>query len=128
MKATDLLSPIAKPLAREADTLLDLHEALEIQPHPGRCIRCYFQLLAAASNQVEPRLTPLRRWLEQHIEIAACAEGSAEALEHFPLDLGTSHTLEECCQRSMATVILDRTYAGSPNLALEFRFRAQRAA
>ena len=65
-----LLAPLAAPLRRSADHLLDLRSAARTGTTPGRCIRCYFELLAAAPSAVQPRLTPLRAWLEARIEAA----------------------------------------------------------
>ena len=120
---TDLdavLAPLAAPLRRAADSLLDLRAAARSGTTPGRCIRCYFQLLAAAPSTLQPRLTPLRVWLETRIEAAACdAEG--HLLETLPIDLGADD-LESCCRRLMREVTENRAYA-TPHITLGFRYR-----
>ncbi|MCF3649298.1 hypothetical protein [Synoicihabitans lomoniglobus] len=123
-----LLIEIASPLSKEADTILDLRAAASAQPHPGRCVMCYFKLLAAAPSVAVPRLTSLRRWLEARIEIAATRD-SGDVLETMPLDLSTATDLESCCQRTINTILEDRDYrAGAPAVALQFRFRPATAA
>jgi|SRR5690606_19444572 len=117
-----VLVEIASPLAREADTLLDLRSAASEAPHPGRCVSCYFKLLAAASDETASRLTPLRRWLEARIEIAATAD-SGDLLETLPLNLADTLDLESCCRRTMAQMFEDRSYEHVARLALQFRFR-----
>lgn len=123
-----LLSPIAGPFRREADTILDLRDSLAQSPHPGRCVSCYFKLLAAGPDQVDPHLTPLRQWLEQHVEIVARDNTSTgEELETFSLDLTRADSLEDCCQDSIRTVLHDRNFVSTHKISLEFRFRPMAA-
>ncbi len=118
-----LLVEIASPLAREADTLLDLRDAAASpHAHPGRCVSCYFKLLAAAPAHLAPRLTPLRRWLENRIEIAATDDHQA-LLEVLPLHLDNAADLESCCQRVMDLFFEDRSYRETREIGLSFRFR-----
>ena len=115
-----LLAPLAQPLRRAADSLLDLREAVRAGATPGRCIRCYFSLLAAAPAAIQPRLTPLRAWLERHIEAAACdAEG--RLLETLPVVLD-AEDLENCCRRLMREMTENRAYP-TPHITLGFRYR-----
>lgn len=115
-----LLAPLAAPLRRAADSLIELREAARTGTTPGRCIRCYFQLLAVASSEVQPRLTPLRAWLESHIEAAACdAEG--RLLEVLPVRLDADD-LETCCHALMREMHEDRAYE-TPSITLGFRYK-----
>jgi len=119
-----LLAPIVQPLRAQADTLLDLRDAATAHPHPGRCISCYFSLLESAPDQATPKLTPLRRWLEQHVEIVAVDRQSQNReLEVFPLQLDGADNLEACCQGTIRTVLHDRAFTDTPQIAMQFRFR-----
>ncbi len=115
-----LLAPLASPLRRAADSLLELREAARAGATPGRCIRCYFQLLAAASRDVQPRLTPLRTWLENHIEAAAC-DADGRLLEVIPVRLDADD-LETCCRAIMREMHEDRAY-DTPSIRLDFRYK-----
>ncbi len=116
-----LLASLASPLRRASDSLLDLREAARSGTAPGRCIRCYFNLLAAAPRAEQPRLTPLRAWLEARIE-AAATDGEGRLLETLPVHLDTED-LESCCRRLMREVTEDRAHA-APHIRLGFRFTA----
>ncbi len=115
-----LLASLAVPLRRAADSLLDLRAAAHAGTTPGRCIRCYFQLLAAAPREVQPRLTPLRAWLEAHIE-AAASDAEGRLLETLPVTLD-AEDLESCCRSLMDGIHADRAYA-SPRITLDFRYK-----
>ena len=117
-----LLAPLAAPLRRAADHLLDLRSAARSGSTPGRCIRCYFELLAAAPSSVQPRLTPLRAWLEARIE-AAATDAEGRLLETLPVDLDTDD-LETCCRRIMREMTENRAYA-TPHINLGFRYKAE---
>jgi hypothetical protein len=113
-----LLADLAPALRGQGDLLLDLRAAAAHSP--GRCIRCYFQLLASAPASARPRLTPLRTWLEARIE-AAAHDDSGRLLDTFPVNLDDDD-LESCCRRLMRLVAEDRTHA-SPAIRLGFRHR-----
>ena len=115
-----LLAPLAAPLRREADSLLDLRAAARAGSTPGRCIRCYFNLLAAAPASVQPSLTPLRAWLEARIE-AAATDAEGRFLEALPVDLD-AEDLETCCRRLMREMTENRSYQ-SPHINLGFRYK-----
>ena len=117
----ELLRPLATTLAREADAILDLRELLKSQGHPGKCVRCFFQLFAAAGTELLPRLAPLRAWLEKNVEIAVRNE--SEELESLPLALGRDEDLEAFCLRSIQNVRMDRAYQTS-QVRLAFRYKA----
>lgn len=116
-----LLAPLVAPLRRAADSLLELREAARSGATPGRCIRCYFQLLAAASRDVQPRLTPLRAWLEKHIEAEAC-DADGQLLEVLPVRLDADD-LETCCRGIMREMHEDRAY-DTPSILLGFRYKS----
>jgi hypothetical protein len=120
-----LLAPLAAPLRRAADSLLELREAARSGETPGRCIRCYFQLLAAASRDVQPRLTPLRAWLENHIE-AAASDADGRLLEVIPVRLDADD-LETCCRGIMREMHEDRAY-DTPSIRLDFRYKSSGSA
>ena len=115
-----LLLPLAPSLAREADTILDLRELLMTKGHPGKCVRCFFRLFTSAGSESLPKLTPLREFLERHLEIAVRADGSE--LETLPVQLRQGEDLEDFCLRSMKQVRLDRTFQAR-RVDLAFRYK-----
>ena len=116
-----LLLPLAPVLAKEADAILDLRELLMSKGHPGKCVRCFFQLFTAAGRAEMPRLAPLIAWLEANLEIAVRADG--RELETLPVKLHGSDDLESFCLRSIDKVRLDRGYPVR-RLDLAFRYKA----
>ncbi|TAG28434.1 MAG: hypothetical protein EAZ36_05880, partial [Verrucomicrobia bacterium] len=76
------------------------------------------QLLAAAPASFHPRLTPLRAWLEAHIEAAAC-DAQGHLLETCPIQ-HDSDDLESCCHALMREFHESRAY---PTSTIELRFR-----
>lgn len=117
----EILRPLASNLARQADAILDLRELLVRQGHPGKCVRCFFQLFEAAGSELQPRLAPLQAFLEKHMEIAVRNEGVE--LESLPLILGKDEDLESFCLRSIQHVRMDRAYQNG-RLELAFRYKA----
>ena len=115
-----LLAPLAAPLRRAADSLLELREAARSGSTPGRCIRCYFQLLAVDSRDVQTRITQLRVWLENHIEAEAC-DADGHLLEVLPVRLDADD-LETCCRGIMREMHEDRAY-DTPNIQMSFRYK-----
>jgi hypothetical protein len=71
-----------------------------------------------------PRLTPLRVWLEAHIE-AAANDAEGRLLETLPVDLAAAPDLETCCRYLMDELRQNRAYA-TPHLALSFRYKTAR--
>ena len=115
-----LLLPLAPVLAKEADALLDLRELLMSKGHPGKCVRCFFQLFTAAGREEMPRLAPLKAWLEENLEIYVNADW--RELETLPVKLRQGEDLESFCLRSIQQVRLDRGYtARRVNLAFRFK-------
>lgn len=119
---TPVLSQLAQPFSRQADTLLDLRDCVQRRERPGRCITCYFDLQAAAAEARLAQLCPLRQWLETHIEIVA-RDADSHALEVLPVNLTNAADLEAFCRGVMAEFSENRAYE-APQIQLEFRYRA----
>lgn len=115
-----LLASLVVPLRNAGDSLLDLREAARSGATAGRCIRCYFNLLAVAPSSAQPRLTPLRVWLEARIE-AAATDAEGRLLESIPVSLDTQD-LETCCRRLMREMTENRAY-DTPHINLGFRYK-----
>jgi len=116
-----LLLPLAPVLAKQADAILDLRELLMSKGHPGKCVRCFFQLFSAAGSAEMPRLAPLIAWLEANLEIAVRADG--KDLETLPVKLRGAEDLESFCLRSIDNVRFDRGYVAR-RVNLAFRYKA----
>lgn len=96
-----VVEPLCQPFARQADCLLDLYAMTQEPVHPGRCVQCFFRLLGQAQGAREASLTPLKRWIEDHVEISVQAE-EAEAAR-LPVDL-RAFDLEDFCQQAIEHV------------------------
>ncbi len=116
-----LLLPLARVLAKEADAILDLRELLMSKGHPGKCVRCFFQLFTAAGKEALPRLAPLKAWLETNLEISVNADG--RELETLPVKLRQGEDLESFCLRSIKQVRFDRGYTAK-RVSMAFRYKA----
>ena len=119
-----LLLPLAPVLAKEADAILDLRDLLISKGHPGKCVRCFFRLFAAAGSDDLPMLAPLRTWMEENLEISVRADGAE--LETLPVKLRRQEGLEAFCLRSIRNVRMDRSYRAQ-RLDLAFRYKGQAA-
>lgn len=115
-----LLSPLASGSPERADLLLDFLAAVKAGRHPGRCVRCYFDLLDTPERNAQPAMHELRAWLEANIEVVARDEKDVE-LERIPLQL-RGEDLQEYCYEVIDGVLKDRAYP-SNQIGLEFRFR-----
>lgn len=113
-----MLRPLAAGLSNEADAILDLRDLLINHGHPGKCVKCFFQLFGAADAGLQPKLSALKSWLEENVQISV-RRGNRE-LEVFPLVL-LQDTLETFCLRAMETIRLDRGYPG--DLRMSFRYK-----
>lgn len=118
-----LLSPIAREMRHRADAILDLREAAVRRTDPGLCISCYFKLLAGTRPDFKPVTTPLRQWLEAHLEVVA-RDPNLQELERIPIHLETNG-IEAYCQQIMDQFRYDRGYQDLPTIELSFRFKAQ---
>jgi hypothetical protein len=117
-----LLLPLAPVLAKEADAILDLRELLMSKGHPGKCVRCFFQLFTAAvGSAAMPQMAPLIAWLEANLEITVHADG--KNLETLPVTLRGAEDLESFCLRSIDKIRFDRGYVAR-RLNLAFRYKA----
>lgn len=72
------LSPVTRILKHRANELLDLREAALARKDPGKCLYCYFQLRKSRISQIDEMMTPLKKWLETHLEIVAKGPESDE--------------------------------------------------
>jgi hypothetical protein len=82
-------------------------------------------LLAGARPESRPAATPLRQWLEQHLEVVA-RDPNRHELERLPIDLETDG-MEDYCRRIMDTFRFDRGYADLPTIELSFEFKESMA-
>jgi hypothetical protein len=119
-----VLFPIARELSHCADEILDLREAALRRNDPGRCLSCYFKILVGSSQAAAHITTPLRMWLEQHLEVVACAPSRSE-LERLPIQLPPVQAdgIEGFCRQIMSNFREDRTYQDLPKIELSFRFK-----
>jgi hypothetical protein len=117
-----VLASLARPLAKEADTLLDLREAVLGNRRAGRCVNCYFKLLGARARSGDPpALTPLRQWLEANIEIVA-RDAEEREIERTPLRIDEAESIEEFADRIFQFYRHDRVEI--PELVqLDFAYR-----
>lgn len=117
--ALRVLAPIA---SRWADDILDLRDAALNAGNPGTCVRCYYTIYGKVADRWEDKLLPLRRWLENHVEIVAKDELDNE-LERLPVSLN-GRDLESYCEEMMAEFRENRVYQ-SDAIRLSFCFRSE---
>lgn len=118
-----ILIPIAAEQSHRANEILELREAALRHHDPGRCISCYFKLLAGSRSGSKQTTTPLRRWLEQHLVVVARNSASPlQELERLPVQLKTDD-IEGYCQQVMDAFRYDRSYQDIPSIELTFRFK-----
>lgn len=122
----ELISPVAKLIPFCADAVLDLREALLSKQHPGKCVSCFFRILAPAcriqrTNSVEP----LKNWLEENLEIVVMDQSIIE-LERLSVNL-LENDLETFCQKVMEQIHFDRNYA-SRQISLHFAYKESKVA
>lgn len=116
-----IIAPIATNVRTCADEILSLREAVLAGAQPGTCVACYFKILGvAARHRREAVVTPLRQWLEQHLEVVAQNEADT-VLERFPVVLDEAD-LESYCQGVMRTFHFDRSYE-IQSLSLRFEYK-----
>ncbi len=118
-----VLSPIAREMSHRADDILDLREAAITRNDPGRCLSCYYRLLSNSRHSSVESTTPLRHWLEQHLEIVAKDKGLNE-LERLPVRLD-SDSIEVYCKEIISVFRHDRDYQHIPNIELSFQFKGE---
>jgi hypothetical protein len=92
-----ILRPIAEELSLPRDALLELREAATQKSQAGRCISCYFKILANSTPEAKTVTTPLRRWLEQHLEVVAHTPDQ-KVVKRLPVSLSTDDIKDYCHQ------------------------------
>jgi len=112
------LAEVVPTTSEGADFLLDLRQLLLERGHPGKCVRCFFGLLGDLRQP--GALKPLRRWLEQHLEVVVSADG--REVEALPVRLGRAADLEGFCHQSIDTVRHDRAI-DAERITLSFRYK-----
>ena len=98
----DLIELVAKQVPFCADAILDLRPVLVSRQHPGKCVSCFFRILAPVS-QIEKTnsIAPLKNWLGEN--------------------------LEGVCQKVMAQIHYDQNYA-SWQISVHFAYEESKAA
>ena len=120
-----VIEPLCRPFARQADPLLDLYDLSRTRSaHPGRCLRCFYDLLGAAEPAKRPALRPLREWIESNLEIACRSEAGETGLT-FPVELDEPD-LETFCDRMMRRAHQDGP-SEAQRLLMEVRFKNRAA-
>ncbi|MEM6916202.1 MAG: hypothetical protein AAF491_06500 [Verrucomicrobiota bacterium] len=111
-----------------ADQILDMLEFASGSENPGKCVRCYFAIFHRVARESSDHMLPLRRWIEQHIEIVAKDDHDQE-IERLPVRFEDHEDLQAFCERSMREFHEDRVYS-FPTIHLGFAFRqaAEKAA
>jgi hypothetical protein len=124
-----VLFPIARELSHCADEILDLREAALQRNDPGRCLSCYFKILGSSQQTTAHFTSPLRQWLEQHLEVVACGPSQSE-LERLPIQLPPEHSdgIEAFCRQIMTAFREDRSYQNLPEIELSFQFKQDSSA
>jgi hypothetical protein len=117
----EALIPIARKMSHYADDILDLREAAVVGADPGRCLSCYFKLLSYSQNTGQDIVTPLRTWLEQHLEVVA-TDNDLKELERMPLKLDAVR-MESYCRQVMSLFRADRCYQDVEYIELSLQFR-----
>ena len=116
-----ILVPIAQHLSHRTNDILDLREAATQRNDPGHCVSCYFKLLGGSPSNAQRATTPLRLWLEKHLEVVARDPNQRE-LERIPVNLQTT-SIESYCDQVMRVFREDRVYHDIPTIRLSFQFK-----
>lgn len=120
-----VIEPLCRPFSRQADPLLDLYDLSRSRSaHPGRCLRCFYDLLGAAEPAKRPALRPLREWIESNLEIT-CRSETGETGLTFPVELDEPD-LETFCDRMMRRAHRDGP-SEAERLRMEVRFKRHAA-
>ena len=109
-----------------ANQILDLLDFANSAENPGKCVRCYFAIYHGVAGESADKMLPLRRWVEQHVEIVA-RDDEEQELERLPVRLNESEDLEAFCERIMNEFHQDRVHQAS-FITLNFAFRASEQA
>lgn len=92
--------------------------------HPGHCLRCFYDLLSAASPQKKKALAPLREWIEENLEIAISGCGGYDN-GSLPIRL-EEPDLESFCESAMARA-RDDSLSSAGNVLFEIRYKLEAA-
>lgn len=121
----EVIEPLCSSFAQQADWILSLYEMSRGGfSHPGRCVSCFYALLSVASGEKRRALEPLKRWIEENLEIAIQAGEKDAGL--LPVFLAEAD-LESFCQQAIRRVREDAVIEG-PEVALRFCLKRRRAA
>lgn len=124
----EALTPLAQKMSHHANDILDLREAAISRDDPGRCLSCYFKLLSYSQNTSHDTITPLRKWLEQHLEVVAIDhDDGLKELERMPLHLNADR-MESYCQQVITSFREDRSYQHLADIELSLQFRRETVA
>ncbi|NBD38041.1 MAG: hypothetical protein GVY10_05685 [Verrucomicrobia bacterium] len=121
----EALGPVADRDRILADSLLDLREAALQRRDAGQCLQCYFRIYGRAAERGVGPITPLRQWMESHLEIVA-RDHEEQELERVPLIL-ESESLEDFCSGMMREFRENRCYP-QPAIELSLAFKTVPAA
>ncbi len=115
----EVLTPLCRPFASQADWLLELWE-LTKRPNQkaGKCLRCYYTLLEAADSAKQPKLAPLKQWIEENMEIAVHAKNWQASM---PVELDVP-TFESFCEQTIRR-IRGNTQLHHPHIHLELQYK-----
>ena len=116
-----ILVPIAQQLSHRANEILDLREAATQRNDPGHCVSCYFKLLGGSQGSTQQATTPLRLWLEKHLEVVARDPNQRE-LQRIPVDL-QSDSIGGYCDQVMRAFHENHVYHNIPAIKLSFQFK-----
>lgn len=125
-----VLFPVARELSYCADDILELRDAALRRDDPSRCLSCYFKILGGARlTAVHHVTTPLRQWLEQHLEVVARDLSLCCELERLSIQLlpEQSNGIEGFCRQIMNAFREDRVYQHIPEIELTFQFKQNSA-
>ena len=98
----EVIEPLCQPFSTQADWLLDLYELTQ-RPNrkAGQCLKCFYALLEVADDRRKPALEPLKRWIEQNMEISVKANDHETA--SLPVSLDTED-FDSFCERMIHSV------------------------
>lgn len=115
------LSPVTRILKHRANELLDLREAALARKDPGKCLHCYFQLRNSRHSKLDEMMTPLKNWLENHLEIIAKGPESDE-LERIAVNLNWND-IDHYCENLVEDFRKNHRSSYRPSIELVFQFK-----
>lgn len=117
----EVLTPLCEPFSTQADWLLDLHELTQ-KPNrkAGKCLKCFYALLEGADSTKKPALEPLKKWIEQNVEITIKTNDTVA--DSMPVQLVESD-FDGFCQFTIDRLINDRVFH-HPYVELELQYKS----